>query len=132
VIRSYPKQVNEVQEALVWKARTQLYLGHPDTAKVSIDTALQDIDPKKRNPADIYATKLQYDINIQDYKDGEAMAVLAIQYCKSSKQRLRWKFILAQLQELNGKNSAAYANYARIARSNANFEMAFNAQLKAG
>jgi TolA-binding protein len=129
VIRSYPKQVNEVQEALVWKARTQLYLGHPDTAKVSIDTALQDIDPKKRNPADIYATKLQYDINIQDYKDGEAMAVLAIQYCKSSKQRLRWKFILAQLQELNGKNSAAYANYARIARSNANFEMAFNAQL---
>ena len=129
VIRSYPKQVNLVQEALVWKARTQLYLNHPDTAKVSLDSAFQNINPKKRNPADVYAAELQYDIDVQNYKDGEVMGVQAIQYCNDNKLRLRWRFILAQLQELNGNNKDAYANYSHIARSNANFEMAFNAQL---
>lgn len=129
VIRSFSKQPKLVAEALVWDARTQLYLHHPDTAKRLLDTAFQNINPKKINPADLYATKLQYDINIQDYKDGEEMAKQAIHYCKNSKQRLRWRFILAQLQELNGENNDAYANYGRIAGSNANFEMAFNAQL---
>jgi tetratricopeptide (TPR) repeat protein len=129
VIRSFAKQKKLMTEALVWNARTQLYLNHPDTAKILLDTAFQRINPKKINPADIYATKLQYDINMQDYKDGEEMAKQAIHYCRDSKQRLRWRFILAQLQELNGENNEAYANYGRIAGSNANFEMAFNAQL---
>ncbi|MGN6181102.1 MAG: tetratricopeptide repeat protein [Mucilaginibacter sp.] len=129
VVRSFPKQAKLVAEALVWDARTQLYLNHPDTAKILLDTAFGHINPKKINPANLYATKLQYDINVQDYKDGEEMAKQAIHYCKNSKQRLRWRFILAQLQELNGENNAAYANYNRIAGSNANFEMAFNAQL---
>jgi len=129
VIRSFPKEINLVQTALVWKARTQLYLNHPDTAKVSLDSAFQNINPKKRNPADVYAAELQYDIDVQNYKDGEVMGVQAIQYCNDNKLRLRWRFILAQLQELNGNNKDAYANYSHIARSNANFEMAFNAQL---
>lgn len=129
VIRSFPKQPKLLAEALIWDARTQLYLNHPDTARVLLDTAFQHINPKKINPADLYATKLQYDINLQDYKDGEEMAKQAVHYCKSSKQRLRWRFILAQLEELNGENNEAYANYGRIAGSNADFEMAFNAQL---
>lgn len=129
VIRSFPKQVKLVAEAREWDARTQLYLNHPDTAKIILDTAFQNINPKKRNPADLYATKLQYDINAQNYRDGEEMAKQAIHYCRNSKQRLRWRFILAQLQELNGEKRDAYENYSRIAGSNANFEMAFNAQL---
>ncbi len=85
-------------------------------------------EPKEK-PDDLYATKLQYDINVEDYKDGEEMAKQAVHYCKDGKQRLRWRFILAQLQELNGENKDAYDNYSHIAGSNANFEMAFNAQL---
>lgn len=129
VIRSFPKQWKLVAEAREWEARTQLYLNHPDTAKLLLDSAFQNINAKKRNYADLYAGKLQYDINVQDYKDGEEMAKQAIHYCRNSKQRLRWRFILAQLQELNGENKDAYANYDKIAGSNANFEMAFNAQL---
>ena len=128
-IRSFPKETDVVQEALVWKARTLLYLNQPAQAKLVLDTALQNINPKKNITADVYATKLQYDINVQDYADGEAMAKQAVRYCNSTKQKLRWIFILAQLQELNNKNDDALANYERIAGSNANFEMAFNAQL---
>jgi tetratricopeptide (TPR) repeat protein len=129
VINNFPKQVKLVQEALVWKARTLIYLGHLPAAKATIDTAIQNINPKKSIDANIYATKLQYDIDAQEYADGEDMAKLAIEHCHDNKQRLRWSFILAQLEELNQHNDAAITNYAHIAKSNAVFEMAFNAQL---
>ena len=103
VIRSFPLQPDLVQESLAWKARSLMYLGQLPQAKLVLDTALQNINPKKRITADVYAAKLQYDINAQDYKDGEEMAVEALKYCNDRNYRLRWTFILAQLQELNHK-----------------------------
>ena len=129
VLQTFPTEQKLVVQARVWKARTLMYLNKLPLAKLQLDTVMADINPKKTNPADIYATKLQYDIDVQDYADGEEMAKLAIQYCKDKKQRLRWTFILAQIQELNQKNNDAYANYVKITKSNAAFEMAFNADL---
>jgi tetratricopeptide (TPR) repeat protein len=129
VIRSFPKRKDLTQEALVWKARTLMYLNQLPLAKLVIDTAIQNIDPKKRVFADIYATKLQYDINALDYTEGEEMAKQAVHFCRDKSQRLRWTFILAQLQELNNKPAEAFKNYTAIAKSNALFEMAFNASL---
>jgi len=129
VIRSFPKSKNLLREALLWKTRTLMYLNKLSEAKPVIDTAIQTINPKKRIYADIYATKLQYDIDVQDYVDGEEMAAKAVRYCRDKTQRLRWTFILAQLQELNNKPAEASKNYNQIAKSNALFEMAFNASL---
>ena len=84
---------------------------------------------KKSIIADVYATKLQYDIDVQNYEEGEEMARQAIHYSHDKNQRLRWTFIMAQLQELNNKTADAYKNYSRIVNSNAPFEMAFNANL---
>ncbi|MDB5133064.1 MAG: hypothetical protein JWR02_2813, partial [Mucilaginibacter sp.] len=80
VIRSFPKQPDLKQQALTWKARSLMYLGQMPEAKVSLDSALKNINIKKRNPVDVYAAKLQYDINTQDYADGEEMAKQAIHY----------------------------------------------------
>lgn len=129
VLLSFPTQKDIVRQARVWKARSLMYLGQFPKAKLMLDTAIMDINPKKANPADVYAAKLQYDIDVQDYTDAEDMAKLAIQYCREKSLRLRWTFILAQLQELNQKNAEAYANYVRITKSNVPFEMAFNADL---
>lgn len=130
VIRSFgAKQPELRQEALVYKARSLLYIKQPDEAKASLDTALQNVNPKKSITADVYASKLQYDINVQDYNDAEAMAKLAVQYAHNSEQELRWTFILGQLQELNHKSADAIASYNRVAKSNALFDMAFNANL---
>ncbi|GAA4324818.1 hypothetical protein GCM10023149_26710 [Mucilaginibacter gynuensis] len=129
VIRSYTEKPELVQEALVWKARALLYLKQQEQAKLVLDTAIQNINPKKNITADVYASKLQYDIVAQEYADAEQMAVNAIKYSNSTMQRLRWTFILAQLQELNQKPADAIANYTRIVRSNASFGMAFNADL---
>lgn len=130
VIQNFPKQKDIVSEVREWKARALLYLQKFSEAKLTLDTALSNnTKPKKINPAGIYASKLQYDIDVQDYVDGEEMATQAIRYVKSGSLRLRWRFILAQLQELNKKNADAFANYAKIAKSDAEFEMAFNADL---
>jgi len=129
VTEEYADNKNLIEEAYTWKARTLMYLHKLPDAKLVLDTALQNINLKKNIAADVYATKLQYDINIQDYTDAEAMAKLAVQYCHTKNQRLRWSFILGQLQELNGHTADAYANYTKIAKSNAVFEMSFNADL---
>ena len=130
VINYFPKRLDLVQDALIWKARSLMYLNRVPQAKLVLDTALKNIDPKKKGlNADVYATKLQYDINAQEYADGEEMAKKALQYCTIKVERLRWTFILAQLQELNQKPADAIANYSKIAKSNALFEMAFNASL---
>ncbi|MDB5015811.1 MAG: hypothetical protein JWQ84_643 [Mucilaginibacter sp.] len=131
VIHSFPARVDLTQDALAWKTRALLYLDQLPQAKIAIDTAILNINPKKRKRinADIYATKLQYDIKAQDYKDAEEMAKQAISYCHDKIQRLRWTFILSQVQELNNKPAEAFKNYTRIAKSNAAFEMSFNASL---
>ena len=130
VIRSFPDKTALVQQALFWKARSLMYLNQMPKAKSVIDTAIQTIKPKKKTYlADIYATQLQYDINVQEYTDAEEAAKQAIHYCHDKPQRLRWTFILAQIQELNKKNTDAVKNYLRIVHSNAPFEMAFNADL---
>ena len=53
----------------------------------------------------------------------------AVAFSKDAYQRVRWRYTLAQLQELNGNTKAATLNYDKIAKSNASFEMAFNANL---
>lgn len=129
VINSFPKRKDLVEQGQVWKARTLIYLDKLPEAKATIDSAIDSIKPKKRVDANIYATKLAYDIVVMDYKDGEEMAQKAVQYCHDGNTRLRWTFILSQLEELNNEQDKALQNYARISKSNALFEMAFNASL---
>ena len=129
VLKTFPKRADLVQEAQVWKARTLIYLDQLPLAKLVIDSAIQNINPKKKVFADIYATKLEYDIVAVDYTDGEEMAKLAVKYCRDKNQRLRWTFILAQLEQSNKDYVEAIKNYSQIAKSNALFEMAFNASL---
>jgi tetratricopeptide (TPR) repeat protein len=129
VVRSFGKNEDLKQEALVYKARSLLYINQPADAKTTLDSAFQNINPKKRITGDVYASKLQYDINVQDYNDAEAMAKLAVEHGHSSEQKLRWTYILAQLQELNHKPADAIISYNRVSKSNVIFDMAFNANL---
>ncbi len=129
VLRGYAANADLAQEARVWKARSLLMLNQDNQARAVLDTALAAINPKKDITADVYATRLQYELNAGIYLEAEQLAAKAIDAEDDSKQRLRLRFILAQLQELNSKPAEAVQNYTRIAGSNASFEMAFNAQL---
>ncbi|MDB5288105.1 MAG: hypothetical protein JWR05_3054 [Mucilaginibacter sp.] len=129
VTRSFSNNADLKQEALVWKGRSLLYLKKNNEARAALDSALQNINPKKSITADVYAAKLQYNINTQNYADGEEMAKQAIKHSNNKIQELRWTFILGQLQELNQKPQDAVVSYSRIVKSNAAFDMDFNANL---
>lgn len=130
VIRSYPDNFYLGQQAAAWKVRALLYLNNQHEAKLALDSAFIITNPKKQHiTADVYAAALQYDIDTKNYVDAMEAAKKAIATTGNTKQKLRWTFILGQLQELNHQNTEALANYTRVVKSNASFEMAFNANL---
>ncbi|WP_158825176.1 tetratricopeptide repeat protein [Mucilaginibacter lacusdianchii] len=129
VTRSYHSEHDLVQEARAWQVRSLLYLNQLPLAKSILDSALLDINPKSNQADDVYAAGLQYHINTRQYTEAEEMATQAIAHSSNKQQRLRWTFILAQLQELNRKPVDAYDSYTRVVKSNAPFVLAFNADL---
>jgi len=129
VIHSFPAEIRLTQEAYAWKIRALLYLNNTQEARTTLDSAALDFTKKKRLPAGIYAAALQYDINTKNYVDAETAAKKAITLTKNTSEKLRWTFILGQLQELNHEADDALLSYNRIVKSNASFEMAFNASL---
>lgn len=129
VYRNYPKQQILRQEALVWKSRSLLNLNELSKADSALKIAFKSVAIKKYNPTDAYATGLQYAILTNNYLEAEQLALKAISHSKQKSQRLRWTYILAQLQELNRKPDDAYASYTKLIKGNAAYEMAFNAAL---
>ncbi|CAM3771934.1 tetratricopeptide repeat protein [Mucilaginibacter galii] len=130
VIRTYRDKPELAQEARAWQIRSLVYLDELKQAKGVLDTALMNITPKAKITAGyVYAAGMQYYIAAQNYPDAITMAQQAIPLSKQSQQRLRWTFILAQLQELSRQPADAYMSYTRVVKSNAPFVMAFNAEL---
>ena len=130
VIRMYRNNPELVQEARAWQIRSLVYLDEIKQAKAVLDTALLNITPKAKTTAGyVYAAGMQYYIAAQNYPEAMTMARQAIPLSKQTQQRLRWTFILAQLQELTRQPADAYTSYTRVVKSNAPFVMAFNAEL---
>ena len=130
VVRSYRDKPELVQEARAWQIRSFVYLDELRQAKAVLDTALENVTPKAKTTAGyVYAAGMQYYMVAQKYPEAITMAQQAIALSKQTRQRLRWTFILAQLQELNRQPADAYASYSRVVKSNAPFVMAFNAEL---
>lgn len=129
VYANYPEEKELRQTALVWKARSQMELDLLNEASVTLDSAFKYLPVEKASRADIYATRAQ--LLIHTHRDAEAVEILKLALGEKppKQQRIRWTYILAQLQQLLGQDKEAFDNFSRIVKSNANFEMAFNANL---
>ncbi len=129
VFKSYPKQPELRQAALYYKARSLINAERFTEAEATLDSAFKYIDTEKKSVADIYATAAQ--LAIYGRQDAQAADLLgkALQHAKKDQNQIRWTYLLAQLQQITGKTEAALSNYTRIIKSNAPFEMAFNATL---
>jgi tetratricopeptide (TPR) repeat protein len=117
------------QASLAWKARSLIQLDLMDEASATIDTALKYINVKKRSAADVYAMKAQLCIYKSENEEAITSLSKALKLVRTKYYRIRWTYLLAQLQQQTGKINLAYTNYTKIVRSNADFTMAFNANL---
>ncbi len=129
VIRSFPQNKELTRTALAWKARSLMKLNQPQKAEIALDTARQLFEAKKASAEDITGADLQFNLNEGNYEQAEKLAVQAVDLASDRKRKIRWTFILAQIQEANKKPEDAYKNYSNVVHSNASFELAFNADL---
>ena len=129
VYNSYPKEKELKQAALAYKARSLISSKRFEEAESTLDTAFKYIDSEKKSVADLHAIRSQ--MLILSRKDEEAISFLekAVKFSKSKENKTRWTFLLAQLQHNTGKTDKALSNYLKIIKSNAPFNMAFNAVL---
>ena len=129
VYNSYPKQAELKQAALALKIRSLLNSDRFAEAEAAMDTALKYIDTEKRSVADLYAINAQMSMYKQEDEKAASLLMKAIDASDKGQKRIRWTFLLAQLQQLAGNSQAALENYTKIIKSNAPFDMAFNARL---
>ncbi len=129
VVRSFPENKELDRTALAWKARSLMKLNQPKKASAVLDTARLLFDAKKASAEEITGADLQYNIDAGNYDQAEKLAVQAVDLASDKFRRIRWTFILAQLQEANKKPADAYKSYSKVVHSNASFELAFNATL---
>ena len=129
VVHSFPENKELGRTALAWKARSLMKLNQPEKAETVLDTARLLFDTKKASAEEITGADLQYNINQGNYELAEKLAVQAVDLASDKFRRIRWNFILAQLQEANKKPADAYKSYSKVIHSNASFELAFNATL---
>lgn len=129
VYKSYPGEKELRQAALAWKARSLIQSERFEEAEATLDTALLYINTEKESVGDIYATRAQLHLYAGEDKEAAPLLEQAIKYAENRQNKIRWTYLLAQLQQLNGKNEAAYENYTAVVKSNAPFDMAFNANL---
>lgn len=129
VYNNYPSQKEIRQASLAWKARSLIASDRIEEAEAAIDSALKYIRTEKKSVADIYAICAQ--LHIYAHQDIEAIKLLklAIQNTKIKQNKIRWTYLTAQLQEINEQHQEALLNYSRVLKSNAPFDMAFNANL---
>lgn len=128
VIKNYPQEKELRLSSLAWKMRALMQLNYMEDASRTLDSALRYFDPSARAATEVYAAHAQ--LLIKEGKEREAIDVLkkAIEGA-SGKKKLRWTYILAQLQERTNQQQEAFINYGRVEKSNVSFEMSFNAGL---
>lgn len=129
VTKAFRANPNTYLNGLNWKVRSLMQLGEDKQAMLYLDTIKAVIPFAKNFRSEAFATIAQMNIYKQNYT--EAITNLENAQKAGTKQyyRIRWNYILGQLHEYvkDYKNSLKF--YRKVERSNAPFEMYFNAKL---
>lgn len=127
--KTYSNNAKVYIMALNWKARSQMILNNMAVADKILDTALRVADNLKNDLPEPLATTAQMRIHQHRYKEAIVLLEVAIRKATNKQLRIRWQFILSQLQEKENDFQNAFINYNKVENSNAPFEMYFHANL---
>lgn len=127
--KTYSNNLKTFVLAMNWKARCQMELSNFSLADKILDTTLRAADNLKKDLAEPLATTAQMRIYQKRYKEAILLLENAIKLPADQQLRIRWRYILAQLLEKENNLQDAFANYTKVEKSNAPFEMYFHANL---
>ncbi|WP_316830810.1 gliding motility protein [Pedobacter aquatilis] len=128
--KTYKSNLKTFIMAMNWKARSQMELNNMVYADKILDTMLRAADELKKDLPEPLATTAQ--MRIYQKRNKEAILLLqeAIRTANEKQLRIRWQYILAQLQEKENDLQNAFINYTKVENSNAPFEIYFHANLQ--
>ncbi|WP_170132681.1 type IX secretion system periplasmic lipoprotein PorW/SprE [Pedobacter cryoconitis] len=127
--KTYTKDMNVLITAQNWKARSLMQLNNMDDAAIILDTVYDNLELVKKKRSEPYATIAQSYIYQNRYTDAIPILEKAVKESQLHRNRIRWTYILAQLYERQKKYKEALALYTKVQKSNAGFELYFNANL---
>ncbi|MCO6478746.1 MAG: tetratricopeptide repeat protein [Phaeodactylibacter sp.] len=117
------------QEGLLWLARTMIERDKYDAAQAYIGELENSMDTYSDIRGQLQAVKAYYHIHRQDYVQALPALEDAIDAEKDKKQRARYAFIMAQIFQMNGNASGAYASFQQALKMKPGYEMEFNCKL---
>ncbi|WP_148233533.1 type IX secretion system periplasmic lipoprotein PorW/SprE [Pseudopedobacter saltans] len=127
VSQNFPQEKQNTIEALIWHGKSLFALNKYKEA----DSVLQSAYAKNQKyyRAELNAALANSHLHQNKLNDAEHHLGKAVSFAKDRYSKIRWTYILAQLQEEVNKPETAYKNYGKVVKSNASFEMSFNANL---
>lgn len=128
--KTYSNNLKTFIMAMNWKARSQMELNNMAYADKILDTMLRAVDQLKKDLPEPLATTAQMRIYQKRNKEAILLLESAIRTADEKQLRIRWQYILAQLQEKENDLQNAFINYTKVENSNAPFEMYFHANLQ--
>lgn len=129
VIKTYPENRPVYIQALNGRARSLLQLNDLRSAGLTLDTLEQNLNEVKNHKAEPLATLAQMGISVHRYKDAIIYLEAALKAGTIKRNQIRWTYVLAQLYEHEKDYPRALRNYVKVQKSNAAFELYFNANL---
>ncbi|WP_461791779.1 type IX secretion system periplasmic lipoprotein PorW/SprE [Pedobacter sp.] len=129
VAKTYQKNHKIYLNALTWKARSLLQLDDVDGAAKIIDTVKIELDSVKRGKAEALATIAQFNMIKGDEPQAINYLEKALKVGTNTLNKIHWTYTLAQLYENQKLYDKSLASYRKVEKSNAAFDMYFNAKL---
>ncbi len=128
LIRSFPKSAL-FNNSVIWSARCDLRLGNIQAAKKTLNFYIDEKKLTKKETIDFNLVLTEISINEKNHKKAITSIKKAIAVSKKNKNRARYYFVLAQLNEMLKEGDKAILNYNNVIKSNPEYEMSFRASL---
>ncbi len=118
-----------IWEAQVWRARTHIMLEEYLEAEDILEVLTGTVEFPEKTRSDLYATVADLHIQQHDYASAIEPLSKALDGAKGKENRIRYTYILAQLNQEAGDPTLASRYYRDVIKMNPPYEFSFNARI---
>ncbi|MBZ4035809.1 gliding motility protein [Flavobacterium sp. 17A] len=106
ILYKYPES-NNIYTAKIWREKTNMRLGNDAIALKNIKILLKKTDLDKQTYADANALLAEAFLNIEEKDSAVARLRIAEEFTRKNEERARYRFILGQMYQAEGKVDSA-------------------------
>jgi len=128
ILTQYPYE-DIVYETEIWLACTYNQTKEYKESERILNSLTADEKVPKKLYADLYATVADLKMKQEQYSDAIEPLKTALEQVKKKKTKIRYAFILGQLNQETGNREAASNYYQQVIKMNPPYEMSFNARI---